>query len=65
MRRVSSSPCAIPATPAPSPVAALEALVERVRADAGYWSRKRLVIWCFAARAFGAPDDWRPVSIAP
>ena len=58
-------PVDLAATPAPSPVAALEALVERVRADPGYWSRKRLVIWCFAARAFGAPDDWRPVSIAP
>ena len=58
-------PVDLAATPDPSPVAALEALVERIRADPGYWSRKRLVIWCFAARGFGARDDWRPVSIAP
>ncbi len=58
-------PVDLAATRDPSPVAALEALVERIRADPGYWSRKRLVIWCFAARAFGAHDDWRPVSIAP
>ena len=58
-------PVDLAATPDPSPVAALEGLVERVRADPGYWDRKRLVIWCFAARAFGARDDWRPVSIAP
>ena len=58
-------PVDLAATPDPSPVAALDALVERVRADPGYWDRKRLVVWCFAARAFGARDDWRPVSIAP
>ena len=58
-------PVDLAATPDPSPVAALDALAERVRADPGYWGRKRLVIWCFAARAFGARDDWRPVSIAP
>ena len=58
-------PVDLVATPDPSPVAALDALVERVRADPAYWGRKRLVIWCFAARAFGAGDDWRPVSIAP
>ena len=58
-------PVDLAATPDPSPVAALEALVERVRAEPGYWGRKRLVIWCFASRAFGARDDWRPVSIAP
>ncbi len=58
-------PVDLAATPDPSPAAALAALVERVRADPDYWGRKRLVIWCFAARAFGARDDWRPVSIAP
>ena len=58
-------PVDLAATPDPAPVAALDALAERVRADPGYWGRKRLVIWCFAARAFGARDDWRPVSIAP
>ena len=58
-------PVDLAATPDPSPVTALDALVERARADPGYWDRKRLVVWCFAARAFGAHDDWRPVSIAP
>ena len=58
-------PVDLAATTDPSPVAALDALVERVRADPGYWGRKRLVIWCFAARGLGARDDWRPVSIAP
>lgn len=58
-------PVDLAATPDPSPVAALDGLVERVRADPGYWGRKRLVVWCFAARAFGARDGWRPVSIAP
>ena len=58
-------PVDLAATPDPSPMAALDALVERVRADPGYWGRKRLVIWCFAARAFGGRDDWRPATIAP
>lgn len=53
------------ATSAPGAVAALEDLRERVRADPEYWSRKRLVIWCFAARGFGESDDWRPVAVAP
>ena len=58
-------PVDLAATPDPSPMAALDALVERVRADPGYWGRKRLVIWCFAARGFGGRDDWRPATIAP
>ena len=58
-------PVDLAATPDPSPAAALDALAERVGADPGFWSRKRLVIWCFAAHAFGGRDDWRPVSIAP
>ena len=58
-------PVDLAATPDPSPVAALDALAERVRADPDYWGRKRLVVWCFAARAFGALDDWRPVAVTP
>ncbi len=58
-------PVDLAATPGPGAVAALESLRERVRADPEYWSRKRLVIWCFSARAFGRRDDWRPASIAP
>ncbi len=58
-------PVDLAAGPGPGAVPALEALGERARADPDYWSRKRLVIWCFAARAFGEQNDWRPVSIAP
>lgn len=50
---------------APTPGAALEALRARVLADPGYWSRKRLVIWCFAARALGDPEAWRPAPLVP
>ena len=51
---------------APGPAAApFEVLRERVRADPGYWSRKRLVIWCFAAHALGAGGAWRPAPIVP
>ncbi len=53
------------AAPGPGPVAALEALGRRAGADPDYWSRKRLVVWCFAARTFGARDGWRRVAIAP
>ena len=58
-------PVDLAATTSPGAVPALENLGERARADPDYWSRKRLVIWCFAARAFGERDVWRPVSIAP
>ena len=51
---------------APGPAAApFEVLRARVRADPGYWSRKRLVIWCFAAHALGAGGAWRPAPIVP
>ena len=41
----------------PGPLTALEGLRRRARADPDYWSRKRLVVWCFAARAFGGGGD--------
>ena len=53
------------AAPGPGAAAALEDLGRRTEADPDYWSRKRLVIWCFAARALGEGDDWRPIRIAP
>ncbi len=53
------------AAPGPGALTALEDLGRRARADPDYWSRKRLVVWCFAARAFGGGGDWRRVSIAP
>ena len=40
-------------------------LLRRAQADPGYWSRKRLVIWCFAARELTESDGWRRVPIAP
>ena len=40
-------------------------LLRRAQADPEYWSRKRLVIWCFAARELTEGDGWRLVPIAP
>ena len=53
------------AAPGPGTLTALEDLGRRARAEPDYWSRKRLVVWCFAARAFGGGGDWRRISIAP
>jgi alginate O-acetyltransferase complex protein AlgJ len=38
-------------------------LLRRARANAGYWSHKRLVIWCFSAREFTESDGWRQIPI--
>ena len=57
-------PVDLAAAPGPA-TAPFEVLRERVRADPGYWSRKRLVIWCFAAHALGAGGAWRPAPIVP
>ncbi len=54
-------PVDVAAAPGASPTAALEDLLGRLQANPDYWSRKRLVIWCFAARAF-SEHDWRPAS---
>ena len=40
-------------------------LLRQAQADPEYWSRKRLVIWCFAARELTESDGWRLVPIAP
>ena len=45
--------------------AARVTLRRRAQADPEYWSRKRLVIWCFAARELTESDGWRLVPIAP
>lgn len=39
-------------------------LVRRGQADPGYWTEKRLVIWCFAAGDFTERDAWPLLSIA-
>ena len=40
-------------------------LLRRAQADPAYWRRKRLVIWCFAARELTESDGWRLAPIAP
>jgi alginate O-acetyltransferase complex protein AlgJ len=39
-------------------------LLRRVRGDADYLSRKKLVVWCFGAREFTEADGWSRVPIA-
>ena len=43
-----------------SPGAALGDLQRRARAEPASWNGKRLVIWCFAARALTATGAWSP-----
>jgi alginate O-acetyltransferase complex protein AlgJ len=38
-------------------------LLRRAQSAPGYWDRKRLVIWCFAARELTESDGWRLVPI--
>ena len=40
-------------------------LLRRAQSTRDYWSGKRLVIWCFAAREFTESDGWRVVPITP
>ena len=40
-------------------------LLRRAQGDPGYWSSKRLVIWCFSAREFTEGDGWSLVPITP
>ena len=40
-------------------------LLRRAQSDPEYWSRKRVVIWCFAARELTESDGWRIVPIVP
>lgn len=38
-------------------------LLRRAQRTPGYWTTKRLVIWCFAAREFTESDGWQLVPI--
>ena len=40
-------------------------LLRRAQTDPDYWSRKRLVVWCFAARELTESDGWRAVPVTP
>ena len=40
-------------------------LLRRAQTDPTYWNKKRLVIWCFAARELTESDGWRLVPIVP
>ncbi|HXV64946.1 MAG TPA: hypothetical protein VEK15_29885, partial [Vicinamibacteria bacterium] len=40
-------------------------LLRRAQRDPDYWTRKRLLIWCFAAREFTEADGWGLVPITP
>ena len=40
-------------------------LLRRAQANPEYWSRKQIVIWCFAARELTESDGWRLVPVAP
>jgi hypothetical protein len=39
-------------------------LMRRARQKDDYWSRKKCVIWCFAAREFTESDGWSKVPVA-
>ncbi len=45
--------------------AARVALRGRAQRDAAFWKRKRLVVWCFAAREFTESDGWALVPVVP
>ena len=40
-------------------------LMRRVRANAGYLGRKKLVVWCFSAREFSESPRWPKLPIVP
>jgi alginate O-acetyltransferase complex protein AlgJ len=40
-------------------------LLRRAQRDPDYWKRKKLVIWCFAAREFTQSDGWKKVPLTP
>ena len=49
----------------PAATAARVELRGRAERDAGFWERKRLVVWCFAARELTEGDAWALVPVAP
>ena len=58
-------PLDVVATRDPETIPARQMLRERSQADATYWDGKRLVIWCFSAHRFAAPQDWPLVEGQP
>ena len=40
-------------------------LLRRAQRDPKYWTKKKLVIWCFAAREFTQSDGWKKVPLLP
>ena len=40
-------------------------LLRRAQKDPNYWKKKKLVIWCFAAREFTQSDGWKKVPLLP
>ena len=40
-------------------------LLRRAQRDPQYWTKKKLVIWCFAAREFTQSDGWKKVPLLP
>ena len=40
-------------------------LFRRAQKDPDYWTKKRIVVWCFSVREFTQSDGWRIVPIAP
>ncbi len=53
------------AVPGSGATAARVELRRRAEHDAAFWARKRLVVWCFAAREFTAGDGWALVPVGP
>jgi hypothetical protein len=40
-------------------------LLRRAQKDPNYWKKKKLVIWCFAAREFTQSDGWKRIPLLP
>jgi hypothetical protein len=40
-------------------------LLRRAQRDPKYWTKKKLVIWCFASREFTQSDGWKKVPLSP
>ena len=53
------------AVPGSGATAARVELRRRAEQDAAFWARKRLVVWCFAAREFTEGDGWALVPVVP
>ena len=58
-------PVDLVAVQGPGATAAHVELRGRAQRDAAFWQRKRLVVWCFAAREFTEGDGWALVPVEP